>query len=49
MPPVLWHRDHAVRLDVDVLLMSRAIRALDDEIRRAKRGVDVALLDVDAL
>ena len=45
---VFGHGDDAVRLDVDVLLMSGAVRAFDDDVGARERGVDVAFLDVDA-
>ena len=46
---VFRHGDHAVRLDVGVLLVTHAVFALDDEIRRAETGLDVALVDRNRL
>src|ERR1035437_9297473 len=42
---ILGIGDHAIRLDVDVLLMSRAVRAFDDQVGGREAGVDVAFVD----
>ncbi len=46
---MLRHGDDPVGLDVDVLLMARAIRALDHERRSGERALDVSLRDLDPL
>ena len=46
---LLGNGDHAIRLDVDVLLMSRAVRAFDDQVGGREAGVEVALVDRERL
>ena len=38
-------RDHSLRLDVELLLRACFVFALDDEVRRCPRGVDIAFFD----
>ena len=47
---ILRHGDHAVGLDVDVLLVAGPVGALDDhEVGAGQRGGGIALGDVDGL
>ena len=46
---IVGHRDHAVRLDVQLFLMTEAILPLDHQIGRRQSGIDVALVDADRL
>ena len=46
---VAGHRDHAVGLDVELLLMGGAIFAFDHEISIPKPQIDIALVDRDLL
>jgi hypothetical protein len=46
---VLRHRDDAVRLDVELLLVSGAVFPLDDDVRRGEAAPELPLLDHDLL
>ena len=48
-PAIFRDRDHALWLDVDMLLMSGTVGAFDDVVGGRKAGLDVALLDEDRL
>ncbi len=49
MPPSSGHGDHAVGLDVDVLLVADPVLALDNLVGEPEAGLDVALVDGDRL
>ena len=49
MPPFSGHGDHAVGLDVDLLLVADAVLALDDLVGGGEAGLEVALVDRDLL
>ena len=46
---LLRNGDDTIRLDVDVLLMSRAVGAFDDHVRGREAGVEVPLVDRERL
>ncbi len=46
---VLRHRDNAVRLDVQLLLMSGAVLALDDHVRLSQTLLEGPFVDGDRL
>ena len=45
----IGHGNHAVRLDIELFLVARAIVAVDNHIGRSKTGLDIALVDGDRL
>ncbi len=48
-PAIFRNGDHALWLDVDVLLMPGAVRPFDDVVGGREAGLDVAFLDEDRL
>ena len=45
----IGHGNHAVRLDIELFLVARAIVAVDNHIGRSKTGLEIALVDGDRL
>src|SRR5688572_12923095 len=46
---ILGHGDHAVRLDVQLLLVSRSVFAFNDDVGAVESRADVALHDAEIL